>query len=104
MSVANELSDSHDGMADEINRMAMYTGNEGPAADALNRAIGELHASANAHLHDVHAAHNHLQIAAEHVKTAASLADWSDKYFGRAVTPGNIVDQHVRTYKHEYLS
>lgn len=99
-------SPEHGEIADVINRISTYAGHDESTFDALQRAADAYHSSVEHHEDgNYERAHKDLQIAAEHIGTAASLGAYaSDPYFGYSMHPKAIASQHVQSYKHAYLS
>lgn len=98
-------SPEHDSIAGLIDKVGRRGGDA--TFDSLVKASNAFNKSLKHHSNgSFRDAHNELQIAAEHIGTAASLgaADGADPYYGMAMTPKELADHHVRSYKHGYLS
>jgi hypothetical protein len=101
------MTPEHDDMAELINRVGYYNGTSDAVHSTLDRAVKAFHRSAEHHdSNNFREAHNQLQIAAEHLGTAASLgvAEGRDARYGQSMTPKDIAEGIVNSYKYAYLS
>ena len=100
-------SDEHEHIADLINRVGYYNGGNSAVESALNKSAKALYRSVDHHnSNNFREAHNQLQIATEHLGTAAALgvAEGRDARYGQSMTPKELAEGSVNTYKYAYLS
>lgn len=105
MTEEQNWTDEHDNVADLINRVSYLGGSD--VEGALGKAADAFHSSVKHHnSNNFREAHNQLQIAAEHIGTAAALGatQGRDPRYGMSMTPKELADGHVRSYKYGYLS
>lgn len=100
------MSEHHGDIAEIINKINYWSGSDPAVESALNDAATHWQSSLQHHEEgNYEQAHRDLQVATEHVGTAASLGAYtSDPNYGYSMHPKSLVAQHVQAYKHSYLS
>ena len=107
MSYADNWTDEHNNVADLIGRVSYVAGAHPGVDKALDKGMSAVITSSKHHdKGDYRNAHKHLQVAAEHLGTAAALgaAGGADPYYGLAMMPKDIAEGAARSYKYGFLS
>ena len=99
------FADEHEHVANLINQISYLAGDEGIVHKTLMKAADAWADSVNHHnAGNYKSAHNALQIAAQHIGTAANLGKVADKNYGYSMPPQSLAEAHARSYKHAYIS
>lgn len=101
------MTPEHNDILGLIDRVGYYNGGSDTVHPTLDRAVKAVFRSVDHHNNNrFREAHNQLQIAAEHLGTAAALgvAEGRDAHYGQSMTPRDISEGIVNSYKYAYLS